>query len=388
MASLVVVAVSVVLVARPAPGLQLTVLDVGQGDAILLESHGQRLLVDGGPDPDLLVRRLDERIPVWDRHIELVLLTHPHEDHSGGLAGLVPRYRLGSMAETGMASDGAGVRELRVMASRHDIRRARLTQGDRFSLGQVRIDVLWPPREAVPSKSLSDGRAVNGTSIVLAVRLGRQRIMLTGDLEDDHDADILKALSRDGERWDLLKVAHHGSATASSAELLEALRPRLAVISSGRGNRYGHPAGDTLDRLAAVGARVWRTDSQGTISVSFDGRPRPADELLAGPGHRSACGSAPGPPALPAAADDDPCYARPDGGTHPNRSTVAAPVYVAQAAAAAAHGGGRRGSFVPGLSRRARRHRGGPTSGGDSRAPPRHRQGAAARAPRARPRAR
>ena len=91
-----VAATSVALVARPTPALQVSVLDIGQGDAILLEAgDGTRLLVDGGPDPDLLVRRLDERIPAWDRHIDLALLTHPHEDHAGGLAGLAPRYRVG-----------------------------------------------------------------------------------------------------------------------------------------------------------------------------------------------------------------------------------------------------------------------------------------------------
>ena len=86
----------------------MSVLDIGQGDAILLEASdgGTRLLVDGGPDPDLLVRRLDERIPVWDRHIDLALLTHPHEDHAGGLAGLAPRYRVGRIAETGHEQRG------------------------------------------------------------------------------------------------------------------------------------------------------------------------------------------------------------------------------------------------------------------------------------------
>jgi competence protein ComEC len=383
-ATLLVATVSVVLVARPAPQLRVSVLDIGQGDAILLEAgDGQRMLVDGGPDPDLLVRRLDERIPVWDRRIHLAVLTHPHEDHAGGLAGLAPRYRLDHIAETGMPSAGSGVRELRAAAVRHDVRRVRLFGGDRLTLGKARVDVLWPPREAVPDGALSDGRAINGTSIVLAISLGRQRVLLTGDLEDDRDADILEAIPADGQRWDLLKVAHHGSATASSQGLLQALRPRLAAISSGRDNRYGHPAGATLDRLDDVGARIWRTDRSGTLSVALDGRPRTAAALLAGPPPTPACPSATPRDRWAAAAERDPCYARPDGGTHPIRSPVTAHVHGAVAASVAAHDGGGRGGVVPGLSRHARGRRRRSTPGRDCRAPPRHRQGAAAPAPTA-----
>ena len=290
--------VSLVLVARPLPGLAVTVLDIGQGDAILLQaSDGSRMLVDGGPDPDLLVRRLDERIPVWDRHIDLVVLTHPHEDHAGGLAGLVPRYTLDRIAETGMASLGPGVSELRAAAVRHDIDRVRLVQGEPFPLGAARVEVLWPPREAIARRALSDGRAINDTSIVLAVSLGQQRVLLTGDLEDDHDADIIATIPAHGRRWDLLKVAHHGSATASSRPLLEVLRPRLAAVSSGEGNHYGHPAPATLERLHDVGAAVWRTDRQGTLSVALDGRPRAASALLSGPPRVPPC-AFPSRPAL------------------------------------------------------------------------------------------
>ena len=360
-----------VLVARPLPGLEVSILDIGQGDAILLQaSDGSRMLVDGGPDPDLLVRRLDERIPAWDRHIDLALMTHPHEDHAGGLAGLVPRYRLDRIAETGMASLGPGVSELRAAAVRHDIDRVRLVKGDRFPLGAARVEVLWPPREAIRGRAPSEGRAINGTSIVLAVSLGQQRVLLTGDLEDDHDGDIIATIPARGPRWDLLKVAHHGSATASSRPLLEVLRPRLAAVSSGEGNRYGHPAQATLARLHAVGATVWRTDRQGTLSVALDGRPRTASALLAGPPRVPPC-ALPRRSALSVStAPGDPCYARPDGGTHQGRSALSAHVYLALATIAAARDGRGGGGVVPGLSCVARGHRCRSAPGGDSRAPP------------------
>ncbi len=361
---------SATLVGRTVPALRVDILDIGQGDAILLEADdGTRLLVDGGPDPDLLVRRLDERIPAWDRHIDLALLTHPHEDHAGGLAGLVPRYRVGRIIETDMNSEGSGVLELRAAAERYGIRRLRLSQGDSFTLGGARVDVLWPPEDAIPDRVITDGRAVNGTSIVLAVSLGRQRILLTGDLEDDHDADVLGVIPHDDRRWDLLKVAHHGSATASSRPLLDVLRPRLAAVSSGHGNRYGHPAPATLGRLSEVEARIWRTDREGTLSVAFDGRPRSTTALLEGL-PRSTCPSRRERPMPDATAPAEPCYIRPDGGTHPNRSAFPARLDLALAPLVTARD--RRGGIglVPGLPRLASWPHGRPTAGGNGRAPP------------------
>jgi len=372
-----------VLVARPQHHLQVTVLDIGQGDAILVEASGVRMLVDGGPDPDLLVGRLDERIPLWDRRIDLVVLTHPHEDHAGGLAGLAPRYSVGRIAETGMTSEGSGVRGLRAIAANLGIGRLRMVQGHAFMLGSARVEVLWPPLERLPASAPSSGRAINDTSIVLAVSVGRQRVLLTGDLEEDRDADLLEVLPRDGRRWDLLKVAHHGSATASSRPLLEALSPRLAAISSGAGNDYGHPAPATLERLTGVGATVWRTDRQGSLSVALDGGSASAATLLAGRRMATACPSAAGAAAakdpLPQATARGACYARPDGGPHPSRSPVTARVHGTLTTLAAARHGRRRSGRVPGRTGGPGRPWRGPAPGRDCRGPPRRRQGFAAR---------
>jgi competence protein ComEC len=381
---------SIVVLARPAALLHVSVLDVGQGDAILLEGHeGSRLLIDGGPDPDLLVRRLDERLPLWDRRVDLALLTHPHEDHVAGLAGMIGRYRVGLIAESGMVSHGSGHTELRQAATRHGIARVRLAQGDRFQLDGASVHVIWPPRGSVPDEAPSSGRAVNDTSLVLDVRVGRQRLLLTGDLEEDMDVALVRALATDGRRWDLLKVAHHGSATATSAPFLEAVRPRLAAVSAGVGNTYGHPAPATLERLAGVGARVWRTDTQGTLAVAFDGTtgqaPRAA-QRASGPGcepdgralGRLPPGTRPGTRPWPRPASVS-CYPRSHGGAHPDGSPGPAHGPRALAAAHAARHGHRRGGLLPRPPYRLTRPPGRPTAGRDSRAPPRPRQGPAAR---------
>ena len=372
---------SSILLAPPSGLWRVTVLDVGQGDAILLEGpRGTRILVDGGPDPDLLVRRLDERIPIWDRHIDLAILTHPHEDHAGGLAGLAPRYRLDVLAETGLPSESAGIGQLRSSGERLGFQRVRLTQGHRLDFDGARIDVLWPPRHAIGSGSApTSGRVINDTSVVLYVRIGRQRLLLTGDLEEDKDDELLEVLPVSEARLDLLKVAHHGSATASSAPLLAALRPKAAVVSSGRDNTYGHPAPETLERLRAVDARIHRTDHAGTIEFAFDGQGgsrAPSGGRLSA--HERLCRSRP-----PTATVDPPagqrCYARLDGGPDAYRGSSTAPVRLALAAAAATRDRrGRSGGFPRTASPKSRPRRR-PARCRDRGPPARHRQGPASR---------
>ena len=392
--AVLVIAVWVVPTIRPAAPLRITVLNVGQGDAILVEAgDGSRLLVDGGSDPDLLVRRLDERIPLWDRRIDLVVLTHPHEDHAGGLAGLVPRYHLGRIAGSGMDSDSPGVVGLRLAAERHGIDRVTLGQGDAFRLGSARVDVVWPPRDVVTGAAPVTNREVNDTSVVLAIRIGTQRALLMGDLEADRDDRILAAIGAMSQRWDLLKVAHHGSAGATSRALLDALRPRVAAISVGADNDYGHPAAELLERLESVDASVWRTDQMGTVSLVLDGQPSTTAALSTAdrPATRPTSERPTVLTALAAATPSGPvsdasaCYPRPDGGPDSHGSPGAAPVHVALGATAAARHGGGRSRVLPGLPGHPSRTGRGPPTRRDGRAPPRRRQGPAGRPPPASP---
>jgi competence protein ComEC len=255
---------------RPSGVVTVTVLDVGQGDGILVESGtGLRLLVDGGPDPSGLVRTLDERLPPWDRRIDVLVLTHPHEDHVAGLALLLARYRVARVYEPGMVGPGPGYKAWAAALGGgagppHGV----LATGDRFSLGPVAFRVLWPDPGRVPEHPADGGTAINNVSIVLLGAFGSHRFLLAGDIEQEVDPELL---ARGLPHVELLKVAHHGSKTASTEPFLEAVRPRVAVVSAGVGNPYGHPAPATIDRLRAITPRTYRTDLDGTVQVRFDG---------------------------------------------------------------------------------------------------------------------
>jgi len=272
--AVVLAALVLVAAARPDGRLHVAVLDVGQGDAILvLGPSGGRMLVDAGPDPDRLLPLLDARVPAWDRRIDLLVLTHPHEDHVAGAALLVRRYRVARIAEPGMRGSGPGWSALVTALAAAGRSSERLAAGDRIDIDGATIAVLWPRRGTVPEAPAATGAGVNDVSIVLDVRFGNRRMLLMGDAEREVDESLLAAgaISAAGPRVDVLKVAHHGSGTASTAALLAAIRPSVAVVSVGADNDYGHPARSTFERLASAGARVFRTDEAGTVDVSTDG---------------------------------------------------------------------------------------------------------------------
>ncbi len=245
---------------------RLVVLDIGQGDAILLESHtGARMLVDGGPDPQRLLVELDARIPPWDRRIDIVVLTHPHEDHVAGLAGLLDRYLVRHVYELGMHGPGPGWAAWNARLA-DGPPRGLLANGAQIRLGEISLRVLWPDAGTVPVDPPDSGAGINNESIVLLGEANRRRFLLTGDAEQDIDPLLL---ARGLPRLDVLKVAHHGSATATTQALLAATRPAVAVISVGAGNTYGHPAPTTLARLRAAGSRVYRTDRDGSVEIDL-----------------------------------------------------------------------------------------------------------------------
>ncbi len=270
---------AVVVSARPDGRLHVTVLDIGQGDAILLQGPtGGRMLIDTGPDPDRLLTLLDARVPAWDRRIDIVVLTHPHEDHVAGLALLLRRYRIGEIVEPGMIGPGPGDaafrRELVALGRSSRI----VAAGDRLWLDGVRLDVAWPQRGTVPLRPKDGGKGINNVSIVLELTYGARNMLFTGDVEEEIDPALLAAgiAGRLGGRLDLLKVAHHGSGTATTDAFVDKLDPQVAVVSAGARNPYGHPSPATVARLRDAGAKLFRTDLDGNVDVSTNG-----DDLVA-----------------------------------------------------------------------------------------------------------
>lgn len=244
--------------------LRISVLDVGQGDAILIELQGRRMLIDGGPDPARLSVELDALIPSWDRKIDVLVASHPHEDHLAGLPRLLDRYQIRTILGAETRGGGPASASWNDALSNRQLSYHSVTTGTTFMLGAARLNVLWPDPAALKYDPADGGSALNNRSIVLRLDLAGFSALFTGDIESDVDALIA---SRLGGPIDMLKAPHHGSATASSRLLIRAADPRLSVISVGQENSYGHPAPATVERLGERGGAVLRTDRDGTVSI-------------------------------------------------------------------------------------------------------------------------
>lgn len=251
--------------AAPRGSLRITMLDVGQGDAILAEVSGRRMLIDGGPDPLRLSAELDRIIPAWDRRIDVLVASHPHEDHLAGLPKLLDRYRVSAVIGSEDRGGGPAASSWKEVLQRSHISYHQVFTGEAFQLGAARLSILWPDKTYLSLPPGNDGRALNDRSIVMRLDVPGFSALFTGDIESDIDARIMHNITAP---VDLLKSPHHGSKTSASSALLRVLNPRVAVVSVGAKNTYGHPSDDTLQRLGERGAVVERTDRNGTVMIT------------------------------------------------------------------------------------------------------------------------
>lgn len=266
--------------------LSVTFLDVGQGDAMVISfPQGALMLVDsGGRIPSRPGNEADEaeevfvedRLgigeaavapPLWRRgvkRLDLIAATHGHADHTEGFKDLVRCFEVG-MAVTGVVPQGDGQFDLFAQAvAGAGVPLRSFMRGDGFELDGVRVEALAPFREA--QSALRSG---NNESLVLRLSYGQQSFLLTGDIEHEVESQLVAA--GDNLRADVLKVAHHGSRTSSTAEFLERVAPRYAVISVASPSPFGHPHAEVLDRLSRAKARVLQTSACGAITISTDG---------------------------------------------------------------------------------------------------------------------
>mgnify|MGYP001562928673 CR=1 FL=1 len=225
--------------------------DVGQGDAALVTYGITQMLVDGGPD-NSVVSCLSSHMPFWDRKIEVVLVTHPQEDHFGGLIDVVRRFEVGVFAHPDVEGTAAGWKVLKEEIARRAVPEKTVSTGDTIRFTNIHFDIINPST----SLGTSPPRDLNDYSVVGTLSFGEFDVLLTGDVTPEAIQLFLDSV----RKVEVLKVPHHGSKNGLTRELLEKSLPQLAVISVGKNNRYGHPHEEVIGLLADWGVRVLRTD--------------------------------------------------------------------------------------------------------------------------------
>jgi competence protein ComEC len=247
--------------------LKVVFLDVGQGDSIYIEApNGRQMLIDGGPDANLL-SSLSKVMPFADRSIDMIVATHPDSDHIGGFPILLDNYKVTSIIENGVTSTSKVFASLEEKISKDKINKIIARRGMHIILDDkknIYLDILFPDRDISKMDS-------NEGSIVAKLVYGNNSFMLTGDapiytenLIEWNEGDLTL-------HSDVLKLGHHGSRTSSSILLLEKVNPKVAIISAGKNNRYGHPHQELLDRLSFLHIPYLSTIDKGNIIFKSDG---------------------------------------------------------------------------------------------------------------------
>ncbi|TAL51024.1 MBL fold metallo-hydrolase [Patescibacteria group bacterium] len=258
--------------------LRVWMLDIGQGDAFFIEfPTGEQMLIDGGPD-DFVLAKLGSLLLPWDRTLDAILLTHPDADHITGLVGVLDRYDVETIYETGIRAhtpyDEAFVELETILSDPTSLdvvelrgtSRTILSAGDTIEIGDVTLTIVWP--DDAQAGTYPEKR--NNFSLNVLLEYGETTMLFTGDSESLVEESV-------GPRVgdiDVLKVGHHGSLTSTSWKFLQVTDPEIALISMGRENTYGHPHPTIIARLEDMGARIFRTDlHQDVLLTSYGEEP-------------------------------------------------------------------------------------------------------------------
>lgn len=253
---------------RAAHELIVTVFDVGQGDAVLVElPEGGRWLIDGGPD-ERVVASLDQRLPWWDRTLTGIILTHPHADHVAGLVAVLRRYRVRHVVVPAVSHTTPEYLTFLEEVRSRNLPTTFVSRPFVWTGGSAASSWRWEflhPERAY-DEAVSD---LNAASVVSRLVYGEHKFLFMGDATVEVESLLLKQ-GRD-LRATVLKVGHHGGDTATSESFLKAVQPTYAAISVGASNRFGHPAEVILRRLRKNGVMIYRTDEHGDITFRTDG---------------------------------------------------------------------------------------------------------------------
>jgi competence protein ComEC len=244
--------------------LTFTVLDVGQGDALFIESPtGTQVLFDSGP-PRKILGPLAKVMSPFDRSIDAVVITNPDADHIGGLQEILKNYEVGVVLEPGTFNSSKTYENLKNEIEKQDIKNILAKKGVRLDLGGgAVIDILFPNQDV-------SGWDPNDGSVIAKLSYGEASFMLMGDSTVKTEKIIMEEYSEMALDSTVLKVGHHGSRTSTLQEFVQVVSPEYAIISLGKDNKYGHPHANTLDTLNTIGAQIFRTDLSGTIILSCD----------------------------------------------------------------------------------------------------------------------
>jgi len=248
--------------AKPADNLNIYFLSVGQGDSeLVVLPGGIRVLIDGGPN-DKVSDDLASILPQTDRYIDLVIDSHPHPDHFVGLINVLKFYKVGAFIYNGRDGGPGAWQELLKVAEENKVPVEILAANDKIRYKDSEFDILSPDKNFINKKDL------NETSLVALLKSGSFKALFVGDAGAEVEKYLLS--KKIDVSADVLKVGHHGSKYSSIEAFLQSVSPKIAAIEVGK-NTFGHPTPETLSRLAIVGAKVFRTDKDGTIKISLAG---------------------------------------------------------------------------------------------------------------------
>ncbi len=246
--------VTVLTIVMPSPNDKVAFLNVGQGDAILLQNQTVQVLIDGGPDATVL-QRLAEEMPWFDQRIEVMVATHPDQDHLAGLVHVLNKYQVDLVILPWQAHDSGLQRTWLEMLVAKEVPFRFAAVGQTIKAGEMSLEILYPEAGQLSGDN-------NDNSVVIRADYHGTGWLLTGDATVTAEKKML-AMEKNKLNVEVLKVGHHGSKSSTSADLVQAVTPGAAVISVGKDNRYGHPASETLRRLDGIG--LLRTDENGTV---------------------------------------------------------------------------------------------------------------------------